>query len=161
MRMHSLFLSLLWQKGLEIRFCISYSCRRSEGLSQYPYGCTQSSVTPVPEDLVSSSGHCSHTHGAYIRSGKTFICIKKKTDESNLGIERLVLACCLRVQLIVRGSPDSGRVRQLITSQPRSGSREERCCSVHSLPCIQSRTPAIHGCYPLVGWTFPTSVNLV
>lgn len=72
------FIALEMQKGLEIRFCISYSCRRSEGLSQYPYGSTQSSVTPVPEDLVSSSGHCSHTHGAYIHPGKTFICINKK-----------------------------------------------------------------------------------
>ena len=69
---------------------VSYSCRRSGFLSRYPYGSTQSSVTPVPEDLMFSSGHCRHTHGAYIHPGTTFMCIK--TDESNLAIERLVLA---------------------------------------------------------------------
>lgn len=146
--MHPLFLSLLWQEGLEIWFCISYSCRRSGVLSQYPYGSAQSSVTPIPETLISSSGHCSHTHGTYIHSGKIFICIKK-TDESNPGIERLVLACCLRVQMIVRGSPCSRGVRQLVTSQPYSGSREECCCSVHCLHCIQPRTPDIDSCHRL------------
>lgn len=47
------------------------------------------------------------------------------------------------------GKSCSRSVRQLVTSQPYSGSREECCCSVHSLHCIQSRTPAIDGCHPL------------